>query len=244
MNSKRSHFDQMAQRQAKRYLQNGGWFSAFELLYLRRDLAKMIPIVTKVLDELERMAEKTKANEKKVITKTENSSTMAKLGKLTKLSPFGKKQNVDYSFDDRAAYLLVKGSIVKAIGKTEESVECFREVIDMQEVLVEKLYVPYCCYELGESYYIMGKLKEAEEFMKKCSKFGGYDWEDPLKVRLRVTFDQLKKGEKPSIQAPVSLDDLANMMEDTKISDKDIDDKDIDAMEEKENQENFVEEED
>ncbi len=203
MNAKRSHFDQMAQRQAKRYLQNGGWFSAFELLYLRRDLAKMVPIMPKVLDELERLAEKTKANEKKVITKAETSSTMAKLGKLSnKLSPFSKK-NVDYSFDDRAAYLLVKGSIVKALGKNEESVECFREVVEMQEVLAEKLYVPYCCYELGESYYIMGKLKEAEEFMKKCSKFGGYDWEDPLKVRLRVTFDQLKKGEKPSVQSPV-----------------------------------------
>ncbi len=39
-----------------------------------------------------------------------------------------------------------------------------------------------------------------------------------------------------------SLDALANMMEDTKISDKDLDDKDIDAMEQKENE--FVEEED
>jgi len=199
--------------------------------------------MTRVLDELERIGEKTKANEKKTFTKQEGASTMSKLGKLTKLSPFGKK-STDFSFDDRAAYLLVKGSCQKALGKNEESVELFREVIDMQDVLVEKLYVPYCCYELGESYYMLGKLKEAEEFMKKCSKFGGYDWEDPLKVRLRVTFDQLKKGEKPSIQSPPSLDALANMMEDNKIDDKDMDDKDIDALEQKETNEEFVEEDD
>jgi hypothetical protein len=56
------------------------------------------------------------------------------------------------------------------------------------------LYLPYCLYEMGESYYIMGKTKEAEDCMKRCSKISGYDWEDPLRVRLRVTFDQLKKG--------------------------------------------------
>jgi len=158
------------------------------------------------------------------------------------ISSLGKKKDMDYTFDDRAAYLLVKGSIVKALGKTEDSLEYFKEVIDLQEVLVEKLYVPYCCYELGESYYMLGNLKSAEEFMKKCQKFSGYDWEDPLKVRLRVTFDQLKKGEKPNVQPP-SLDALANMMEDTKLNDKDIDEKDIDAMEQKENGE-FVEEDD
>jgi len=30
--------------------------------------------------------------------------------------------------------------------------------------------------------------------MKKCNNISSYDWEDPLKVRLRVTIDQLKKG--------------------------------------------------
>lgn len=48
-------------------------------------------------------------------------------------------------------------------------------------------------YELGESYYIEGKSAEAEEAMKRCSKINGYDWEDPLRVRLRVSMDQLKK---------------------------------------------------
>ena len=67
----------------------------------------------------------------------------------------------------------------------------------------------------------MGKLKEAEEMFKKCGKYSGYDWEDPLRVRLKVTFDQLKKGE--SAAPPLSLDALADKMSETKIDDKEID---------------------
>lgn len=33
-----------------------------------------------------------------------------------------------------------------------------------------------------------------QEAIKKCNNISGYAWEDPLKVRLRVTMDQLKKG--------------------------------------------------
>lgn len=50
---KKSSFDNMAIRQAKRYLANGGSFAALELLYIRRDLAKMIPIMDEVLKQLE-----------------------------------------------------------------------------------------------------------------------------------------------------------------------------------------------
>jgi len=64
----------------------------------------------------------------------------------------------------------------------------------LADLVSEKMYIPYCLYELGESYYINGQIKEAEEMFKRCSKFSGYDWEDPLKIRLRVTMEQLKKG--------------------------------------------------
>lgn len=81
------------------------------------------------------------------------------------------------------------------------------------------MYAPYCLYELGESYYILGNNKEAEELMKACSKFrqlififfkhdfilynSSYNWEDPLRVRLRVTMDQLKKGVNPQAKQEV-----------------------------------------
>jgi hypothetical protein len=51
-NSK-SGFDTIVVKQSKRYIANGGYFSAFELLYLRRDLAKMIPVMTEVIKALD-----------------------------------------------------------------------------------------------------------------------------------------------------------------------------------------------
>lgn len=216
---KKTSLDSIIQRQAKRYLANGAHFSAFELLYLRRDLAKMIPIIPKVLGILEETAAKIKANEKKPLPPPKQAGKFDKISKLgTKtLGLLKKKEASDYTFDDRAAYLLLKGSMLKSLNKVEESLPCFQEVIEMQDVLVEKLYVPYCCYELGESFYMLGKLKEATEFMNKCGKFSGYDWEDPLRIRLRVTADQLKRGETP--HAPPSLDALAAMIGETKIDD-------------------------
>lgn len=37
----------------------------------------------------------------------------------------------------------------------------------------EKFYVPYTLYELGESYFFKGMLKEAQELMVKCGKISG-----------------------------------------------------------------------
>ena len=82
---------------------------------------------------------KTKANEKKVIKVEKPSGAFGKLGKfgagLSKISL--KKKDNDYQYDDRAAYLLYKGSMLKALSKNAEAVECFKEVIDeLSEVLV------------------------------------------------------------------------------------------------------------
>lgn len=202
---KKSHFDPIVLRQIKRYLANGGQFAAFELLYLRRDLAKMIPIMPTVLKALEETAAKTKALEQFVPPKTTQAPKASKglsfggfkqLASST-LNSMKKKEVTDFSADDRASYLLLKGTMVKALGKQEEAILCFKEVLSMQEHINEKLYVPYCLYEIGECYYIKGQTSEAQDMMKRCSKIGNYDWEDPLKIRLKVTMDQLKKGKLP-----------------------------------------------
>ena len=103
--------------------------------------------------------------------------------------------------------------MLKSLDKNNEAIDCFKEVVEvLPDLVTEKLYIPYCLYELGESYYINNQLKEAEEAMKKCAKYSGYDWEDPLKIRLRVTMEQLKKGFLPPNEAvkPPSLEALAN----------------------------------
>eukprot|EP01118_Nematostelium_gracile_P005260 TRINITY_DN1651_c0_g2_i1.p1 TRINITY_DN1651_c0_g2~~TRINITY_DN1651_c0_g2_i1.p1 ORF type:complete len:603 (-),score=192.81 TRINITY_DN1651_c0_g2_i1:63-1871(-) len=215
----KGHLDNTVLKQAKRYVLNGGHFAAFELLYLRRDLAKMLPIMKDVLILLDKQAANTKAMiavtpPKKETPKSKLSlsgglSNFGKMG-LDKFNQLTKKKDLsDSTFDDRASYLLIKGSILKAMGKPEEAIACYKEVVDVLADLVnEQLYIPYCLYELGETYYTGGKPKEAEELMKRCSKYSGYDWEDPLRVRLRVTMEQLKKGTLPP-QAPISLDALA-----------------------------------
>jgi len=197
LTKKNSSVDPIVARQAARFAANGGWFSAFELLYIRRDLAKMERYVPEVLQLLEKQAANT--NALKPVTVEISPAKKGFAGFANKFSAMSigkpkKEEPVDHSFDDRAIYLLIKGSMLKSAEKADEAIECFREVIRLEPILREKYYVPYCLFELGESLYHKGQLKEAQEVMKKSNSFSGYDWEDVLKVRLRVTIDQLKKG--------------------------------------------------
>jgi len=193
---KHSSVDPIVLKQAARYLSNGGWFAGLELLYIRRDMAKMEKSVAEVLQLLERQAANT--NALKPIAATPEKKGLAGLTKG--FGSFGignskkKDEPVDHSADDRAAYHLIKGALLRSAEKSDEAIECFREVIRLDPLLKEKWYVPYALFELGESLYHKGNISEAQEAMKKCNNIGGYDWEDPLKVRLRVTIDQLKKG--------------------------------------------------
>lgn len=193
---KNSSVDPIVEHQAARFSNNGAWFSAFEMLYIRRDLAKMERNIPEILQLLEKQAGNTNAlkpvtvdvNAKKGFAGFANKLSSLSIGKPKKEEP------VDYSIDDRAVYLLIKGALLKSAEKVDEAIECFREVIRLEPVIREKYYVPYCLFEFGECMYQKGNLKEAQEAMKKCNNISGYDWEDPLKVRLRVTIDQLKKG--------------------------------------------------
>jgi len=193
---KNSSVDPIVEHQAARFANNGAWFSAFEMLYIRRDLAKMERNIPEILQLLEKHAGNTNAlkpvtvdvNAKKGFAGFANKLSSLSIGKPKKEEP------VDYSIDDRAVYLLIKGALLKSAEKIDEAIECFREVIRLEPVIREKYYVPYCLFEFGECMYQKGNLKEAQEAMKKCNNISGYDWEDPLKVRLRVTIDQLKKG--------------------------------------------------
>jgi len=240
--SAKGHLDGIVVRQAKRYLANGGYFAAFELLYLRRDLAKMLPILKQVLLQLDKQAANTKALEKvsapaPIKEEKKSKLSMSGFGRLSgqfqsSINKIVKKSGAtDSAYDDRASYLLLRGSIVKALGQHEEAMACFREVVDvLTDLVTEKFYIPYCLYELGESYYTAGKLKDAEEMMKRCSKYSGYDWEDPLRVRLRVTMEQLRKGALPPSEnkPPISLEALAEQ-ELPNIDEKGIDADDLEG---------------
>lgn len=191
---KNSSVDPIVAQQAQRYLASGGHFAAFEMLYIRRDLAKMEKEMPALLELFERIAKDVGA------TTPISADAIAKggsgfLSSMKSLS-FGssKKEVVDYTADHRASYMMLKGAMLRALNKSDEAIACFREVIQLDNILREKYYVPYSYFELAEALYHNNQLKEAQEAIKKCNNISGYAWEDPLKVRLRVTMDQLKKG--------------------------------------------------
>jgi len=190
---KNSSVDPIVAQQAQRYIASGGQFAAFELLYIRRDLAKMEKDMPQLLELLEKLAAEVGA------TNPISAEALAKgngflSSKFKSLSIGKNTEVVDYSADHRAAYLTLKGAMLRTLNKSNEAIACFKEVIQLDNLLKEKYYVAYCYFELAESLYHNNQLKEAQEAIKKCNNLSGYAWEDPLKVRLRVTMDQLKNG--------------------------------------------------
>lgn len=189
---KNSSVDPIVAQQAQRYHSAGGHFSAFELLYIRRDLAKMEKEIPELLKSLETLSAEVGATTP-VASDLKKESFSTRFRSLS-LGSKPKNEAVDYTADNRACYLMLRGSMLKAIGKGEEAIACFREVILLDGALKEKYYVPYSLYELAECLYHNDSLKEAQDIIKKCNNVSGYSWEDPLKVRLKVTMDQLKHG--------------------------------------------------
>jgi tetratricopeptide (TPR) repeat protein len=191
---KNSSVDPIVAAQAQRHLASGAHFLAFEMLYIRRDLAKMENEMPDLLVVLEQVAAQAGAN-KPLAAETTKGGNGFLSSKFRSLS-LGNKPNelVDYSADNRGAYLMIKGAMLRTLNKPDEALACFKEVISMDNVLREKYFVPYSYFELAEALYHNNQLKEAQDVIKKCNNISGYAWEDPLKVRLRVTMDQLKKG--------------------------------------------------
>jgi len=188
---KNSSVDPIVAQQAQRFQASGGHFSAFELLYIRRDLAKMEKETPELLQVLDGLAAEIGATAA-IAVEAKKESFSDKFKSLS-LGP-KPKEVVDFTADNRASYLMIRGSMLKALNKRDEAIACFREAIQLDNVLKEKYYIPYCLYELSECLYHNDNIKDAQELIKKCNNLSGYAWEDPLKVRLRVTMDQLKNG--------------------------------------------------
>jgi tetratricopeptide (TPR) repeat protein len=190
---KNSSVDPIVAHQAQRYLAAGGHFCAFEMLYIRRDLAKMEKEIPQLLPLLEQLATEVGANVPISADSNKGSFLSSKFKSLS-LGGKSKTEVVDHSADNRASYLMIKGAMLRTLNRGDEAITCYREVIQMDNTLREKFFVPYSLYELAEALYHNNNLKEAQEVIKKCNNISGYSWEDPLKVRLRVTMDQLKHG--------------------------------------------------
>ncbi|GAM21012.1 hypothetical protein SAMD00019534_041870 [Acytostelium subglobosum LB1] len=189
-------------RQAARYAQNGGYFSAFEIMYIRRDLAKMEKgNAERVLEALQQTASKLSVLNPIPIPTTASSSGnsffskawsfgQSKKGSEATLSTCGSTSEM---LNDRIAYMMMRGATLKSMDRIDEALTCFEEVVKLHPHAIEKFYYPYCLYEMSESHFHRKNHEQTLEYLKRCNAISGYDWEDPLKIRLRVTMDQIKK---------------------------------------------------
>eukprot|EP00296_Roombia_truncata_P008759 JP447269.1.p1 GENE.JP447269.1~~JP447269.1.p1 ORF type:complete len:176 (+),score=46.32 JP447269.1:2-529(+) len=97
--------------------------------------------------------------------------------------------------DEKAVLLLLKGNLLRVLGQEERAELLLRASVDLKASIMEDKYVvPYALYDLAEITFGRGDLPAAADFINRAGSFGGYDWEDPLKVRLRLAADQLKSG--------------------------------------------------
>jgi len=223
---------------AARYLQNGGHFVAFDVLYIRRDLAKMLSLCDQLqtlLDKQAKVAGVLKDDGslvdaipscKKLVDKSEaeaSGATLAAKNPLKTISTLFKKkseqQQVEilvWTNDYRAEYLLMKAALLKTKNglDDEEAISLLEQIPRMEKALVDKWFLPYAWFELCESYFNRKKYHEAAQALKKCMSYDDYPWEDPLRVRARVTADHLKKAlEQAHVKEDVVADDAEDVKE-------------------------------
>ena len=203
------------------YVISGGLFTTFEILYFRRDLSKMTSLderLLTILDELAKKAGIIDAATGSLVparASTKLSENVPSAAKEEKKKGFTFKSfkesvksvvkkdtaNFDFTNDNRASYMLMKAAILKTLKGTDdkEAIGLLEDVTKMQGALIGKWFLPYAYYELCESYSKLGDFNKATEALKKCISFKDYPWEDPLKVRIRVTTDQIKAISKADI---------------------------------------------
>jgi len=147
--------------------------TTFELLYFKRDIAHMLPEHLKAVQE-----------------------SMSKLSSNVDLKKLKKEQ-----MPAVASCLVIEGAVLRGLKENDTARKNFLKTLSMEQViplLEGKHWMVAALYELGEMEYRDGKLKEAEEYLTRASKYSGYDWEDVYKSRLQKALNQIKKENKES----------------------------------------------
>lgn len=199
---------------------NTGHFALFETLYFRRDLPKMATLGQKLIDSLNKVALAAGViTESGDLVSTGSPSTGMTSSQPVKtgfslrglVKNLGKEsENIDYAGDNRSTYLMMKSVIIKAVRSIDdpEAIALLDDVLKMPPTSFPgKWQRPYAYYELCESYAKRGETERAVEMLRRCIECRDYLWEDPLKVRIRVTTEQLNKmstGVQLSDESPAS----------------------------------------
>lgn len=196
----KSGTDNYVDHVATKYLIAGPQLCLWEILYIKRDLAKMQRPLAAHPTLLDETAAKVPGALGLPTPAAAPKKTGFSLNTFKNIVDKPDKTANSYIVDNRALYLLIKGAILKYVTNIgcEESIALFKEILTLpRDKMVDKWYVPYAYYELCESYFYNGQRDQAIEMAKKASSIDGYTWEDMLRVRLGVTSSQLKKGASP-----------------------------------------------
>ena len=124
---------------------------------------------------------------------------------------------VDWTNDMRADYLLMKAALHKARDglASADAIALLEQIPPLEKVLVDRWFVPYAWFELCESYYNCGRYHDAAAALKHATALSDYPWEDPLRVRARVTADHLKAAlAKAHVVEDVATDDAEDVQGD------------------------------
>lgn len=264
----RSHSatDASLARWAARYLQHGGHFAAFDILYIRRDLPKMARAADTLLALLDTQARTASIlapdgalvpaapSTRRRVDRREASAAGATpapknpfraIGAAFKkaAAAAGSKNSaaseeedtvevVDWTNDRRADYLLMRAALLKARDglASADAVALLEQIPAMERVLVDRWFVPYAWFELCESYYNAARSHDAALALKRATAPSDYPWEDPLRVRARVTADHLKAAlAKAHVAEEVATDDAEDVQVDANCAAAGEDEKDDDV---------------
>jgi hypothetical protein len=116
-------WSEMIVKQAKKFLNNGGQFAMFELIYLTGHLEKILNYTTdehreEVMQVLEKLANKANGAHIKVSSQTEDRSLKGWFSRLID------KDFNDPKMDNRVAYLALKAVILRNLRRNEEAMAC------------------------------------------------------------------------------------------------------------------------
>ncbi|KAI8886218.1 hypothetical protein K501DRAFT_292927 [Backusella circina FSU 941] len=89
--------------------------------------------------------------------------------------------------DQRGALLLIKSSILNAMGRYKESVIHLNWIIDRKDkVLIDKWIVPFAYWETGMTSWHLGQKARSRVFWEKALSYSKYDFEYRLALRVNL----------------------------------------------------------
>ncbi|GAA5812562.1 hypothetical protein MFLAVUS_006019 [Mucor flavus] len=89
--------------------------------------------------------------------------------------------------DQRAALLLIKSSILNAMGRYQESIIHLNWIIDRKDkIIIDKWVVPYAYWEVGMTSWSLNQKSRGREFWEIALGYGNYDFEYRLAMRVNL----------------------------------------------------------